>query len=242
MQDFIDGELQKAETQTVAEHIRSCGACKTELQEILALHSILNQVVSQDKCPPYDELESFVNNTCDSSKISEIKEHIDLCSRCRFYVWALGATEADLADWQAKDEMAYKEFCETDLGFSTVKNTLQKLLPSKIDLLEKAWESVLSLVLDLKYKALGNWPSFNQQTQLVGVLGFAEISDPQTDAASIIMATTLYVSQAVTDGDIKATTEDIEVAIKEVASKLGAGKQLQQRLIETVPPIILKFN
>jgi len=77
---------------------------------------------------------------------------------------------------------------------------------------------------------------------LVGVLGFAETYDPETDAASVIMATTLYVSQLFSDGKIKPHQEDIEVAIKEAATKLGAGKELTKRLIETVPPIILKFS
>lgn len=242
MQDFIDGELPKVEIQTIAEHVRSCGACKTELQEILSLHSVLNQVVSEDKCPSYDLLESYSNNACESSKISEIKDHIDMCSRCRFYVWALQASEADLADWQAQDEIAYKEFREKDLSFTTVKETLQKLLPDKIDLLEKGWGSILSLVLDLKDRAMESWPSFDQRAQLVGVLGFAETYDPETDAASVIMATTLYVSQLVSDSQVKLHQEDIEAAIEEVATKLGAGKELRKRLIETVPPIILKFN
>lgn len=241
MQDFIDGELPETEIQTIAGHIRSCGTCKTEFQVILSLQNVLNQVVSEDKCPSYDFLESYANNTCESSKI-EIKEHIDLCSRCRFYVWALRASEANLADWQTQDEEAYKEFCARDLGFNTVKETLQKLLPAKIDLLEKGWESILSFVLNLKDKAMESWPSFDQRAQLVGVLGFTETSDPETDAASVIMTTTLYVSQLVSDGQIKPDLEEIEAAIKETAIKLGAGKELRKRLIETVPPLILKFN
>ena len=242
MQDFIDGELPKVEIQTITEHIRSCDTCKIELQEILSLQNVINQVVREDKCPSYDLLESYSCNACESSKTGEIKKHVDLCSRCRFYVWALQASEADLANWQTQDEKAYKEFREKDLGFTAVKDALQQLLPAKIDLLEKGWDSILSLVLDLKDKAMENWPSFDQRAQLVGVLGFAETSDPQTDAASVIMATTLYVSQLVSDGQIKPQAEDIEAVIEEAATKLGAGKELRKRLIETVPPIILKFN
>jgi hypothetical protein len=242
MQDFIDCELSEVDIQKIAGHIRSCGSCKTELQEILSLQKILNQVVCEDKCPSYDLLESYSNNTCQSSRISEIKEHIDLCSRCRFYVWALQASEADLADWQRQDELAYSEFKAKDLGYDAAKETLSKLLPAKMDLFEKAWQSVLALVLDLKDKAMESWPSFDQRAQLVGVLGFAETYDPETDAASVIMATTLYVSQLVSDGQVKPHQEDIEAAIEEVATKLGAGKELNKRLIETVPPIILKYS
>ena len=242
MQDFIDGELPEVKSQQIAEHIRSCDTCKTELQEILSLQNILNEVVSEDKCPSYDFLEDYSNGTCDSSKVTETREHIDLCSRCRFYVWMLQASEAELADWQVQEKKAYREFCEKDLGFAAVKNTLQKLLPSKVNLLEKGWESILSLVLDLKDKAMESWPSFNQRAQLVGVLGFSEAYDPQTEAALVIMATTLYVSQLVSDGQIKPKQEEIEVAIQETATKLGAGKELRKRLLETVPSIIIKFN
>lgn len=242
MQNFIDGELSEPDILEISEHIRSCDACKTELQEILSLQNILNQVISEDECPSYDFLESYSNNTCDSNKISETKEHIDLCSRCRSYVWALQASEADLANWQKQDELAYSEFKAKDLGYDAAKATLKELLPAKMDLLEKAWQSVLALVIDLKDKAIENWPSFDQRTQLVGVLGFAETYDPETDAASVIMATTLYVSQMVSDGQIKPHQKDIEAAIEEVAAKLGAGKELRKRLIEIVPPIILKCN
>ena len=97
-------------------------------------------------------------------------------------------------------------------------------------------------MLEIRDKAIENWPSFNQQTRLAGVLGFADSSDPQTEAASIIMATTLYISQVISDGDIEPSAKDIKVAIKEVAAKLGAGKELQKRLIETVPPLVLKLK
>ncbi len=109
-------------------------------------------------------------------------------------------------------------------------------------MLDNVWQSVLTLVLDLKEKAMESWPSLDKGSQLAGVLGFEESYDPETEAASIIMATTLYVSQAISDGQVKPCQEDIETSIKEVATKLGAGKELQKRLIETVPPIILKFK
>ena len=97
-------------------------------------------------------------------------------------------------------------------------------------------------VQDLKGKTIENWPSFDAGEHLVGALGFAESYDPETEAASIIMATTLYVSQAISDGEVRPCQEDIETSIKEVATKLGAGKELQKRLIEAVPPIVLKFR
>lgn len=239
MQDFIDNELPESESQPIIEHIRSCETCKTELREIITVQNVLSHIVAEDKCPSLDALEAYARA---AEKSASITEHIEFCHRCRTYAWALGASEQELAAWQKKEEQELSEFTAKDLGFNTAKETLEKLLPAKTDMLEKAWQSVLDFVLDLKDKAIDSWPSFDQRTQLVGVLGFAETSDPETDAASVIMATTLYVSQLVSDGDIKPSIEKIEAAIKDVATKLGAGKELQKRLIETVPPIILKFN
>lgn len=242
IQDFVDGDLSESTVKQLMTHIRSCDACKTELRQLYTLHSALNRIVDKDKCPLLDELEKYADKSCSDEQTGKITEHIDFCSRCRSYVWAFQASEEELADWQAQEELDFKEFEAKELGYNTAKETLQKLLPNKIDLLEKGWGSILSLVLDLKDRAMESWPSFDQRAQLVGVLGFAETYDPETDAASVIMATTLYVSQLVSDGQVKPYKKDIEVAIEEVATKLGAGKELRKRLIETVPPIILKFN
>jgi anti-sigma factor ChrR (cupin superfamily) len=242
MQDFVDGELSDTDAKPVVKHIRSCDSCKAELQEIFTLYNTLNHVVDEDQCPSLDALESYADNSCSKEQAGKIAEHIGLCGRCKSYVWALQASSEELANWQTQEELAFKEFQAGELGYDAAKETLNRLLPAKIELLDKGWQSLLSFVLDLKDKAMESWPSFGQRAQLVGVLGFDENCDPQTDAASVIMITTLYVSQLVSDGQIEPTQADIEDAVKEAAAKLGAGKELQKRLIETVPPIILKFS
>ena len=241
-QDFIDGELPESKVKQIVKHIRSCDTCKLYLRELYTLCNTLNQVVDKDKCPSLEALEKHADNSYSDEQVSKIAEHIDFCSRCRSYVWAFHASEEELANWQTQEELAYNEFEAKELGYDAAKETLGRLLPGKIDLVDKIWQSALSFVLDLKDKAIENWPSFNHETRLVGVLGFADTADPETDAASIIMATTLYVSQAVSDGDIEPSAKDIEAAIKEVSTKLGAGKELQKRLIEMVPPLILNIQ
>ncbi len=242
MQDFVDGELEKAQDQQIIEHVRSCKICKMELQEILKLYDALNQVVDADQCPSVELLKGYADNTCTEEQISRIKEHVDFCGRCGLYVWSFQASDEELAEWQAQEEQAYQEYEAHELGYNTAKETLQKLLPNKIEMFDNVWQSVLTLVLDLKQKAMESWPSFDKGTHLVGALGFEESYDPETESASIIMATTLYVSQAISDGQVKPSQEDIEISIKDVAAKLGAGKELQKRLIETIPPIVLKFK
>ena len=240
MQDFVDGELEKAQEQQIIEHVRSCKACKKELQEILTLYDALSQVVDADQCPSLELLKSYADNTCTEEQASKTKEHVHFCGRCGLYVWSFQASDEEFQEWQAQEEQAYQEYEAHELGYDTAKETLLKLLPNKLEMLDTIWQSVLTLVLDLKQKAMESWPSFDKGTHLVGALGFEESYDPETEAASIIMATTLYVSQAISDGQVKPCQEDIETSIKEVATKLGAGKELQKRLIETVPPIILK--
>jgi len=242
MQDFVDGELSQSQVKQIVKHIKSCDACKNELRDLYTLQNALNQMIDKDKCPSLDELEAYADDKCPSDIRTEIAEHVELCSRCKSYVWALQASEKELAQWQAQEELGYKEFESKELGLDAAKQVLSKLLPGKIELVDKIRQSALDFVLDIRDKAIESWPVFNQQTRLVGVLGFADSADPQTEAASIILATTLYISQAVSDGDIELSINEIEAEVKEVAAKLGAGKELQKRLIDTVPPLVLKFK
>jgi len=242
MQDFVDGELSQSQVKPIVKHIQSCDTCKTELRALYVLQNTLSQVIDRDKCPSLDELEEYADNKCSADRKAKIAEHVNFCNRCKSYVWAFQASEDELAEWQAQEELEYNEFEAKELGWDAAKQVLGKLLPGKIDLVDKIRQSALDFVLDIRDRAIENWPSFNQQTRLVGVLGFADSSDPQTEAASIIMATTLYISQAVSDGEIELSTEDIETGVKEVAAKLGAGKELQKRLIEIVPPLVLKLK
>ena len=238
--DFIDGELPEEQSHQISEHIGSCDSCKTELRELLALFSVLNNTIDNDKCLALDKLQNYAEGTCGLEDKEHIAKHVEFCNRCRSYVWSFQASEQELADWQKREEAEYRKFAAENSASDLARATLEKLLPARVELFDKAWQSVLDFVDDLKGKAIENWPSFNQETRLVGVLGFADASDPETDAASIIVATTLYVAQAVSDEEIESSAEGIEAATREVAIKLGAGKELQKRLAEIIPPLVLE--
>jgi hypothetical protein len=240
MQDFVDGELEKAQDQQIIEHIRSCKTCKIELKEILMLYDALNQIVDADQCPSLELLKSYADNTCTEEQVNKIKEHIDFCGRCGLYVWSFQASDEEFQEWQAQEEQAYQEHEAHELGYDTAKETLLKLLPNKLEMLDNVWRSISTLVLDLKNKAMQNWPSFDKGAQLVDVLGFEESYDPETDAAIIILATTLYVSQACLEEKTELTKTGVETLVKDVSVKFGAGKELQKRLIEFIPPLVLK--
>lgn len=242
LQDYIDGELSDSNVDSVVEHIRSCQSCKDELRDIFILHDTLNKIIQQDPCPSVEMLEQYAQDSCPAETVEAVKEHIELCDRCRSYAWAFQASEEEMTQWQIQEEQAYREYLAATPSYQSANEILTQLLPGKIELLDQAWQSLLSWISELKTKAIENWPSLIQEPQLAGVLGFAEGSDSQTEAASIILATTLYVSEAIADGSITDSQEDIAATVKEVATQLGAGKELQKRLLETVPPIIQKFS
>lgn len=242
LQDFVDGELSQDESRSLVKHIQSCQSCKDQLRDIFVLQDTLNTIVQQDPCLPVETLEQYAQDSCPEEAIEDIKQHIELCARCRSFVWAFQASEEEMAQWQAQEEQAYREYLAESHGYQSAKEILTQLLPGKIELLDQTWQSLLSWVSELKTKAIESWPSLHQQPQLAGVLGFAESSDPQTEAASIILAVTLYVSEAIADGTITHSAEDIQTTINQIAPKLGAGKELQKRLLETVPDIISKSH
>lgn len=242
LQDFIDGELSQENSQSIVKHIQSCQNCKDQLRDIFILQDTLNTIIQQDPCLPVETLEQYAQDSYPSETVDAVKEHIELCARCRTFVWAFQASEEEMTQWQAQEEQAYREYLAESSGYQSAKVVLAQLLPGKIELLGQTWQSLLSWVSELKTKAIESWPSLHQQPQLAGVLGFAEGSDSQSEAASIILATTLYVSEAIADGSITNSQEDIEATVKEVAAKLGAGKELQKRLLETVPTVVLKIH
>ena len=241
MQGFIDGELAEEQSLSIIKHIRSCDTCKTELREILALCRILDLAVSADRCPSLDALENYAACT-ETEKDTAITEHIEFCHSCRSYVWAFSASDQELADWQKQEALAYDEFKAKELGYNPAREALQKLMPTKIELLDKLWQATLTFVLGLKDMAMSSWPSFNTGTHLVGALGFAEEYDPENDAASVILATTVYISQAVNEGQLKPCQPDLETAVRDIGARFGAGRELQRKLVQTIPPLVLRLR
>ena len=239
LQDFVDGELSRQDTDKITEHIRGCSSCKDQLGQLFTLQNALSQIVDADPCPSLEDLDSFCNKTCSPQQAEDISGHVELCSRCRSYVWAMGATEDEIAEWQKQEELEYQKSQKKEFGYDSIKEVLTKLLPSKINILEKTWQSAVDMVVDLRDKATDQWPAFGRQSQLAGVLGFDEAYDPQTEAASVILLTVLYISQEISEGRLEANTEDIKAEIIKVAPKFGAGKELVKRLLEFVPPVII---
>lgn len=242
LQDFVEGQLQQSQRSRLIEHIRSCGKCKHELEEIFALHNALTESVNHDTCLSFDTLDAYAKSTLDKKQESRIKTHIEFCKRCESFLWMLKASPKELEAWQADEQAAYQEFRAKNLGYDAAREAIRNLLPGKVEVFDQLWRSILTLVSDLKNKAVEHWPSFSGPGQLVGALGFAEQTDPETTATSVVLATTLYVSQQIADGEVELTPQATQVAVRQAAARFGAGKELQKRLIEIIPPLLAKFS
>jgi len=110
MQDFVDGELSKAQSEQIAEHIKECETCKKELAEILMLYDALRKIVDADPCPELEELKSYAERNCNEEQIVDIQKHLDNCSRCKSCIWAFQASDEEFQAWQDKEEKEYAEW------------------------------------------------------------------------------------------------------------------------------------
>ena len=239
MQDFVDGELAENQSQEIIEHIHSCKACQIDLRDILTLCDALHRVVDADQCPSVGALKDYANEACSDEQADKIRKHVEFCGRCSLYVWSFRASEKELAEWQAQEDQAYLEYEAQELGRDRADKVLSRLLPSETERFDRIWQAALTFVSDWKGRAIENWPDFGIGMPLAGGLGFSEPCDLETEAACILLITTLYVSSAISGGQIDASQEALETTTKRVATKLGAGKELQGRLVETLSPLIL---
>lgn len=241
LHDLVDGELGKSQAAQAIAHIKSCPKCRQEFAEILTLYEGLRAVVAEDACPPKATLETYADDTLAADAKAAVEKHIELCVACRSHVWLCKASEPELAQWQAEEEQAHRQYEAETLGREAAQETLANLLPVGLEFWDRMWDSARQLVLDLRAKAPKQWPTFGAPGQLAGAIGFAGDSDPETTGTSIILVTTLLVAQRIVDGEIEANADSIGPAVGEAAQAFGAGKELHKRLVETVPPILLRF-
>lgn len=241
LQDLIDGELRGSAATQAIEHIRSCDRCRKEFTEILALCEGLGQVVAEDPCPSKATLQAYIKDELSGEAMAIVRSHMESCSECRSYVWLLTASESELAKWHAEEERAHREYEAKSMGRNAARETLANLLPVGLEIVDRLWDSVCTLVQDLRNRPTGRWPQFKTSDQLTGALGFAGPADPEKTATAVILLSTLFVGERISGGEIGTSMDEIAAAVREAAQAFGAGKELHKRLIETVPPILQKF-
>jgi hypothetical protein len=241
LEDLVDGELGECETARAIEHIRSCSKCKREFSEILALYEGLQTAVVKDVCPSQTTLEAYTQDALPSDAMTTVRKHLEFCCECRSYVWLLTASESELANWQAQEEQAHKQDEATSAGRAAAREVLAGLLPAGLEFLDWLWDSACTLVRDLRGNTAQTWPPLGTSAQLTGALGFAGSTDPQGTATAIILVSTLYVADQIAAKEIGTSSEEIATAVHAAARTFGAGKELQKRLAEIVPPILQRF-
>lgn len=241
LQDLVDGELQEsAATQAIA-HIRSCDRCRREFTEILALYEGLRLTVATDACPSQATLEAYAQEAPARDTMTTVRKHLEFCSECRSYVWLLTASASELANWQAQEEQAQRQYETTSTARDAAHEVLAGLLPAGLEFLDRLWDSTCALVHNLRAKTAQPCPSFGTSVQLAGALGFGGPTDPEGTATAVILVSTLWVAERIAAKEIGTSREEIAAAVRAAAQTFGAGKELQKRLMETVPPILHRF-
>jgi len=241
LQDLIDGELSDSTAAQAIRHIRSCDRCRQELTELLTLYEGLGQVMAEDTCPSRTTLLAYTQEVLSGEMMATVKKHLEFCSECRSYIWLLTASESELATWQAQEERDHRQYGDMLTGREAAREALAGLLPVGLEFLDRLWGSARALVQDLRTRPVGQWPQFGTSGQVTGALGFAGPADPERTATAIILLSTLFVGERISSGEIGTSMDEIAAAVREASQAFAAGKELQKRLIETIPPILRKF-
>jgi len=241
LQDLVDGVLTDSAAAQAIKHIRSCDRCRQEFAEILALYEGVRVVVAADACPPKATLAAYTQNALPHEAMATVRKHMEFCSECHSHVWLLTASESELAKWQAEEERAHREYEARSVGRDAAREALSSLLPVGLEFLDRLWDSACALVLNLRAKRQEQWPRVGSAEQLTGALGFAGPVDPEATATAIILISTLFVAERIAGDEIGTSGEEIAAAVREAARAFGAGKELEQRLAETLPAILRRF-
>jgi hypothetical protein len=170
-----------------------------------------------------------------------VRKHLEFCSECRSYVWLLTASESELATWQAQEEQAHRQYEATSVGRDAAREVLASLLPTGLEFLDRLWDAACTLVRDLRGKETAQWPRLGASAQLTGALGFVGPTDPEVTATAIILVSTLRVADQIATKEMDTAPAEIATAVRAAARSFGAGKELQKRLVEMVPPILQRF-
>jgi len=241
LQDLVDGELSDSAAAQAIEHIRSCEPCRQELAKLLAFYEGVRLTVAKDACPSQITLEAYTEETLPSETMATVHKHLEFCSGCRSYVWLLRASESELAQWQSLEERSHKQYEAISVGREAAREVVGGLLPTGLGFLDRLWDSACTLVRELRAKEPAQWPHLGASGQLVGALGFSGPAEPEKTATAIILLSTLVVAERISGGEIGTAMDEIAAAVREAARAFGAGKELQKRLMEMVPPILQKF-
>jgi len=234
---LIDGELTPAQRDEIMEHLRSCPACQEELRHMLRLHQALEAVVTADPCPSLATLDRYYQKLLSPQEVHRIEEHLELCASCKFYVQLLGASPAAIEAWQKQERLDYLAYETNRLGQKVADKLVGQLLPGKENLLTQIWEV---LVDQLRHWRSDNWDklgSLSSPGQAAGVLGFSE-TDPELAAVVVMAGTTLVIVQDILEQKLAGKTPEMVPVVRQISHKFGAGRELQERLAENLPPLL----
>lgn len=238
---LIDGELSPSQRDVFIEHLQSCPACQKELHQILKLHHMLEEVLTTEPCPPVSALERYCQNLLSPQERQEVEEHLELCDTCEFYIELLRGSPGAVEAWQEQEQREYRAY-ETDrIGREVTGKLVRQLLPGKEKVLTHIWDTLVDKFCSWRRN---HWEALDliaSPGQTAGILGFSE-TDPELAAMIVMAGTTLVMVEDLLTTKATGKTSELRSLVFQISQKLGAGRELQERLADTLPGLLAELH
>lgn len=238
--DLVSDELEDARRPELIAHVHACPACMRQVRELLLIESAMELDAELSPCPSPATLTAFTAGRLSPIESDRVQAHVDTCEQCLSYL----DPEPSQAQTQAArpDEVAgtFAGAGLTDVGQAAAGEILDAVLPGRRKLLDLLWARVSHLLQELRGRPLDQWPSLAAAGPAAGALGFSGVPDPETLSTALVLATTLALTDQIAEGTLAPEPVAIQASARQVASQLGAGKELTSRLSEILPVVLLR--
>ena len=236
IQELVLNVLPDKERSEIKKHILQCSACKETYKQFVLIAEGIGAVVENEECLPWQELKSYAEGKSSNEQKTKIEEHVKLCHDCETLLGFYQDPAKEKA-WVVKERKIFEMAHAEEIAGKVSKSIIDKLLPGKVDF-KQVWEYACNLFQELSDVPLSSWPRL-ETSAVAGTLGFAGAAEPETMGAINIELVALGVAQGLVQGNL-TDQESIEKAVSDCAKNIGAGKQLQKRLLENMPELFLR--
>ena len=240
LHDLVSGDLAESARAEVIAHVRSCAACKSQAQAFLLIYSALHARTATSECPTNEALNAYVAGGLSDAEMNKTRLHLEECARCEAYTELVAAPEESLQEVDEENKQLLQHGYAGEIGRAAAEDALAALMPEKPNLLGLLWDRVSAFIQQLGAEGMAQWPMGTGRREIAGALGFAGAPDPEIMSAAIIMATSLALAHQIEEHHVAAEPAAVRTAIRETATRLGAGKELVSRLSDALSTFLLK--
>jgi anti-sigma factor RsiW len=240
LHDLVSGDLTDSARMEVIAHVRGCAACKLHAREFLVIYSALHAKIAGTPHPTDEVLVAYVGGRLDPGESQGIRLHLEECARCKAYTeLAAAPVEGSRETDGEKDDLLQQGYAG-EIGRAAAADALAALMPGNQQLLGLFWERVSTFIQRLGAEGMAQWPIGAGRGEIAGALGFAGVPDPEIMSAAIIMATSLSLAHQIEEHHVAAEPVAVRTAVRETATRLGAGKELVSRLSDVLSTFLLR--